>query len=538
MATPPTSNPRLKFTRALRERFLGEVGKAMVQAGGAVEVQLTTLMDEPGSARDSQNRRDVWMAYKKCRSVWVEGTVQAWRECLDPAKSRRTAAATAKQSANSLELVGTDVVENKIVASRLVLAVAEKVSSQLDDLRVRIQFLEGTEELDGGDLFRPEVLVHLMIEQWAKAGMAADAWPMVTDVVQKLLIDHLKAAYADANDVMIKKGVMPTIELKDRIKAPVRKPSSGQRLPAAGNAADAMRGAEGGPSGYGGPESMQQRPYGQDAAGGQYQEGGSATGYGESGGSGGAAPAASRGQGGFFGGRLGWGSAKRPPESGANDAVGGPGPASGPSSSGATPFWKQGTGGQSRPGQAYGLHDETRMMTSNTPIGRARSRAQGVIGQIRRLFVSHGDGDFVGSSHQQQPRSAALAAAIAPPQPGQMMYAAGGTMYEDYSPAGVARVAGDLRDKSDELKKKAETKSEKATIEIVALMFQAILAEERIPPAIRVWFARLQCLCCVWRWKMPNFLAQPTTPRACLSIVWGLVSWGLMRQACRATPWS
>ena len=64
-------------------------------------------------------------------------------------------------------------------------------------------------------------------------------------------------------------------------------------------------------------------------------------------------------------------------------------------------------------------------------------------------------------------------------------------MYEDYSPARVACVAGELREKTADLKK-AETKGEKATIEIVALMFQAILAEDRIPPGIRVWFARLQ----------------------------------------------
>ena len=122
--------------------------------------------------------------------------------------------------------------ENKILASRMVLAVAEKVHSQLEDLRVRVQFLEGTEELDGGDLFRPEVLVHLMIEQWAKVGMSGDSWPMVSDVVQKLLIERLKAAYADANDVMIKKGVMPMIELKDRVKAPARRPASARPHPA------------------------------------------------------------------------------------------------------------------------------------------------------------------------------------------------------------------------------------------------------------------------------------------------------------------
>ena len=42
------------------------------------------------------------------------------------------------------------------------------------------------------------------------------------------------------------------------------------------------------------------------------------------------------------------------------------------------------------------------------------------------------------------------------------------------------------------LKQAADTPAERATIELVALLFQAILQEERIPPAIRVWFARLQ----------------------------------------------
>ncbi|MFN7196948.1 MAG: DUF1631 family protein, partial [Hylemonella sp.] len=67
-----------------------------------------------------------------------------------------------------------------------------------------------------------------------------------------------------------------------------------------------------------------------------------------------------------------------------------------------------------------------------------------------------------------------------------------GTVFEDYGPAAVGKAAEKLREKTEELKQKAETKSEKAIIEMVALMFQAILAEERIPSAVRVWFARLQ----------------------------------------------
>ncbi|WP_264568419.1 DUF1631 domain-containing protein [Rhodoferax antarcticus] len=42
------------------------------------------------------------------------------------------------------------------------------------------------------------------------------------------------------------------------------------------------------------------------------------------------------------------------------------------------------------------------------------------------------------------------------------------------------------------VKGKAQTDNEKAIIELVALMFQSILQEDRIPAGARVWFARLQ----------------------------------------------
>jgi hypothetical protein len=484
MASPPSLTPRLQLARALRERFLAEAGKAALEISADVQERLTVLMDELVNARESQMRRDVWMTYKRCRPVWVDGTMKAWRECLDPPKQK-----TANTlETPGLELVGTEVVENKILASRLVLAVNEKVLPQLDDLRVRIRYLENVEDLDGKDLLRPEVLVLLMVEQWAQAGMPGESWSLVTEVVQRLLIDRLVIAYKNANDLLISKGVMPTIDLKDRLKAPVRAPNR-PRPPAPGAAPQP---GDVPPSGYG------DVGYG-GQGGGNYPAGYAPTshaGLGGAGGQGGGGPAgggmadaggAPQGRGGgFFGGRLGWGGSGGTPSQATHSGSGAP-PTS---SSSPTPFWKQSSGSHSVPSHAYGASEETRMLTATTPIARARSRAQGVIGQIRRLFVSHGGGDFVGTSHHSP--SPALAAAIAPGVAGAMSYASGGTLYEDYSPAGVARVAGDLREKTTELKKKAETKGEKATIEIVALMFQAILAEERIPPGIRVWFARLQ----------------------------------------------
>ncbi|CAM8646556.1 Protein of unknown function DUF1631 [Comamonadaceae bacterium] len=480
MATGQALSPRLQLARALRERFFAESCKALLEIGAAVQDRLTELVDEPSNARDSQTRRDIWMAYKQSRPLWIEGAQKSWRECLSPSEVKK---ATEVRSVN-LELVGTEVVENKILASRMVLSVNEKVLPQLEDLRVRIKYLEGLDDLDGKDLFRPEVLVLLLVEQWSVSGMPGDSWPMVTEVVQRLLIERLITAYKNANDVLISKGVLPTIELKDRVKSPVKGPN--QRPP--NSVAPVSGGAELSGAGYENSDPYQAGfggPRGSQGTGAPASPGDRAS-YG-GGYAGGATASGSESRDArLFSGRLGWGGAATDSSSAGAALASGP---QGVGTSTPTPFWRQSTT-ISASGNAYGATEETRMLTATTPLARARSRAQGVIGQIRRLFVSHAGGDFGGAEHQ--PPSPALAAAMAyrPGVAGD--FAPGGTQFEDYSPAGVARVAGDLRQKTQELKKKAETKGEKATIEIVALMFQAILAEERIPTGIRVWFARLQ----------------------------------------------
>ncbi len=455
MASNLSFAQRARLAQETRERFVAEASRAMNDLGALVQERLTALMNEVASARDMQHRRDVWTVYQRARAAWVDGTMKLWRNALKPDPKKKpepVAKASSGFGDASFELVGTEVVENKILASRLVLSVMEKVSGQLDDLRLRIKFLEGTEELESGDVLQPEVLILLMVEQWAAAGMPRDAWALVNDTVHKLMTERLVPAYTQANEFLISQGVMPTIELKDRVRraAPSNAgPTStrGPLGPAAGSGDTSGRAALGADRG---------------SPGAGY--------YGPAGGSplGGMPPPARQGA---FGGRLGWGG----------DA---------------------GAAGQpSHGGQAYGTQDETRMMTSSTPLARARSRAQGVLGQLKRLLVGRVDADFEGTSHQ--PASPALAAAIARrPRPEGavaggpgMAYAdtdVGTMLVDDFTPAGVVRVANRLRAETAELKKKAETKNEKATIEIVALMFQAILTEERIPPGIRVWFSRLQ----------------------------------------------
>lgn len=130
------------------------------------------------------------------------------------------------------------------------------------------------------------------------------------------------------------------------------------------------------------------------------------------------------------------------------------------------------------------------MQAFMTPLARARQRAQGVMGQLRRLLVQPATGfDMVNAP----PASAALAQALSAHRAQAQTYYSGvATLVEDYSPAAVVQLVGAVRERSTELKAKASTPGEKAIIEVVALMFQSILSEDRIPPAVRVWFARLQ----------------------------------------------
>ncbi|MDN3544320.1 DUF1631 family protein [Kinneretia asaccharophila] len=66
------------------------------------------------------------------------------------------------------------------------------------------------------------------------------------------------------------------------------------------------------------------------------------------------------------------------------------------------------------------------------------------------------------------------------------------------------------------LKQAAGTPAERATIEIVALLFQSILQEERIPASVRVWFARLQMPVLRVAVSEPDFFAAADHPARAL----------------------
>jgi Protein of unknown function (DUF1631) len=138
--------------------------------------------------------------------------------------------------------------------------------------------------------------------------------------------------------------------------------------------------------------------------------------------------------------------------------------------------------------------EETRMMTRPAGLVRGSGHAEAVLDRLNRLVGRHLP-EFVVTAQAQPPAPASprLKAAIADAQQGIANRLSGsGTARTSPGAVSTPALLEELNQRKQALKQAAATPVERATIEIVALLFQSILTEERIPSAVRVWFARLQ----------------------------------------------
>jgi hypothetical protein len=140
--------------------------------------------------------------------------------------------------------------------------------------------------------------------------------------------------------------------------------------------------------------------------------------------------------------------------------------------------------------------EETRMMTRAAPLARSREHAEAVLGRLNRLIGRHVP-QFASSTRSQQldrpapVLSAGLARAIDSAEQGIRQRLTPSSQRSEQAVT-TPVLLEELHQRKQVLKKAAASPEERATIEIVALLFQSILTEDRIPAAVRVWFARLQ----------------------------------------------
>lgn len=367
-----------------------------------------------GTQREMQERREAWTSYRECQSEWLRTSLKALQAALQQGQAAPAPAAPAPASVPpplSFELLGDDVVENKILASRMALAMGESTGAAFETLRLRLQLVEGR-ELASDDILRSEFVCLRLVEQWMACGLLRGDLQRVMDPLQFALAPLLVAQYKSIHELLDSQGVTRSQDVAMR----VRRSETGLSTRAMGLGAGA--------------------------------------------GSGGTAAAPPSAE----------------PVSSAYAAAAGDAPL-------------QGAAAQ--------------MPAGMTSLARARHRAHEVVNQLRRLLTQPSVGvsglmPGVPAPSSQAPASAALAQAlleqrvVAQTQYQQALAQGLTSPPMDYSPAALGQLAVQVRERAVDLKRKAATTAEKATIEVVALMFQSILSEDRIPPSIRVWFARLQ----------------------------------------------
>ncbi len=162
---------------------------------------------------------------------------------------------------------------------------------------------------------------------------------------------------------------------------------------------------------------------------------------------------------------------------------------------------------------AGNVGEETRLLTRAQSFPRGGEHADQVLGRLNKLIGRQLPG--FGDTRASPPRSASagLQAAIGHAQHSiQRRFDAVVGRGGEVSPATTPALLEELNQRKIALKQAAETPVERATIEIVALLFQSILTEDRLPASVRVWFARLQMPVLRVAVSEPDFFATVDHP--------------------------
>ena len=436
-----------------RRLYSEELVKGLVPLVQAAMDGARALLDKPSEHAVFQRRRDVVQALLAGAQAWHRSIVASLRQALNQGGSASKPGDLPPPGGAqaTLSLVPDDTIELEIVTSRLALAIMDRASWEFADLRSRVSHLEGRSELDQQDMLRAHVLARIVFDAWRAAGQTLEGWRELQPILHDEFALLVEEAYHETNRWLMEKGVLADVDLRPfirRSRTHVPPATSWQfDGSASGLRDDAAAGGGHGHSGHSG--------YPAGAAGG-----GISTGSG----------------GNFTGWQTGGGSSA---------AAGGGGGGGG-----------SGGGGNANGNGRGTVGEETRMMTRAAPLARSRDHAEAVLGRLNRL-IGRSVPEFGASTRSQgleRPApvmSPGLDRAIESAQQGIRQRLSGTTQHGEALVTAPVMLE-ELHQRKQALKKAAASPEERATIEIVALLFQSILTEERIPASVRVWFARLQ----------------------------------------------
>ena len=460
------------------------------------------LNEELAERAIAQQRADMLQSLVRHGRQWLPEVVKQVREQLAAPGTGHalTTLSAGLSTGGGLSLVDDETVTRNILVSRLTLALLDKTTWEFADLRARLGQLSGLPDLDDDDLFRPQVIARCMVRAWLNAGMDLESWRALEPALHKAGAELLESVFHETNAWLVEQGVLPQVDLRPFIRRAEGPTTSAVPLEAADSrgagvsttspAGQWAAPAPGPASQAASPRGMPAAPLGSNIARVMPESlrGGGAAAAGQ-------VPARGRGPGLTLRPGVDFRTDTTSGDGGPPGAVGGAalGVAhSGGSGAGvsgavrggvAAGIGLAGQGGEAGVSGRGNLGEETRLMTRQSD--GALPRADVVMQRFGDILDQHVPGfrqQVVGRVPSQQ-----LSQAM-----GQVQQRVAAQTAGTEEAASPARLIAELRERQQTLKQAAATPEERATVELVALLFQAILTDERVPAALRVYFARLQ----------------------------------------------
>ena len=138
--------PRRRLAQQAREQFAKELETLISGLVRVIHQRLTAPPQASGSTQsDLHLLMDTTARFAAEYRPWAEAVYQGWHAALQNSGSPDAG----NSQAAALGLLDDEVVEKEILVSRLSLAVQDKAHWDINDLRLRIQMLEGSRELAG-----------------------------------------------------------------------------------------------------------------------------------------------------------------------------------------------------------------------------------------------------------------------------------------------------------------------------------------------------------------------------------------------------
>lgn len=423
-------------------------GSAAVPAVLVEAVQQRLMSKVADSVRPGQ-LRDVLSSLQQHGATWQMGLIAALRAQFRAAKGSTTAPAPSAappatpppQGASSLSLVGDATIEREIASSRLALSLVGDAHWQFTDLRTRMQALERRGDLLPDDLLRPQTTALIWIDAWAKADLTPSEWQVLHETLEAEFAQWLGAAYHDANHWLLEQGVLPDVDLRPFIRrtrgvqatVPV-----GASFVESSSAAGNLR-----------PEHRHRADFGASPAYEVVMVDG--------------AVSPSTGGGALVSG------------SGARDAVR------------RSPVAMR---------SAEVLEQMQQVLAREVPAMAVVRPALAMAPSSEGLMAAEGGARTAPLDAQGLVRISPRLQAVIQRAQVALQRPHGGGSGAPAEAVGTGGLLEESRARSQAfkqvLKQAAGSPEERATIELVAMMFQSILQDERLPASIRVWFARLQ----------------------------------------------